>query len=31
VIHVDETSALEPLEWQAVERADLPETYPSGV
>ena len=31
VFHIDRTSALEPLERWAVEEADLPETYPSGV
>jgi erythromycin esterase-like protein len=31
VIHVDETTALEPLEAWARDEVDLPETYPSGV
>ena len=31
VLHIDRTTALEPLERWAVEEADLPETYPSGV
>ena len=31
VLHVDETSALEPLERSSLDEADLPETYPSGV
>jgi erythromycin esterase-like protein len=31
VIHIDETTALEPLEAWARHDADLPETYPSGV
>jgi erythromycin esterase-like protein len=31
VLHIDRTSALEPLERWALEEADLPETYPSGV
>lgn len=31
VIHVDETSALEPLERWAHDEIDLPETYPSGL
>jgi erythromycin esterase-like protein len=31
VLHVDRTSALEPLERWARDEADLPETYPSGV
>jgi erythromycin esterase-like protein len=31
VFHIDRTSALEPLERWAVEEADLPETYPTGV
>ena len=31
VLHVDETSALEPLERWAREDVDLPETYPSGI
>jgi erythromycin esterase-like protein len=31
VIHIDRTSALEPLERWSLDEADLPETYPSGV
>jgi erythromycin esterase-like protein len=31
VLHVDETSALEPLERWARDELDLPETYPTGV
>ena len=31
VLHIDDTSALEPLERWAREEADLPETYPSGM
>jgi erythromycin esterase-like protein len=31
VLHIDETSALEPLELWAHHEADLPETYPSGM
>jgi erythromycin esterase-like protein len=31
VIHIDETSALQPLETWARDEVDLPETYPSGV
>lgn len=31
VLHIDRTTALEPLERWAVEEADLPETFPSGV
>jgi erythromycin esterase-like protein len=31
VLHVDETSALEPLERWAHDEVDLPETYPSGI
>jgi erythromycin esterase-like protein len=31
VLHVDETSALEPLERWARDEIDLPETYPSGI
>jgi erythromycin esterase-like protein len=31
VIHIDETSALQPLEAWARDEVDLPETYPSGV
>jgi erythromycin esterase-like protein len=31
VLHIDETSALEPLERWARDEADLPETYPSGI
>ena len=31
VIHVDKTTALNPLERWAVEEEDLPETYPTGV
>ena len=31
VLHVDRTSALEPLERWAHDEADLPETYPSGM
>jgi hypothetical protein len=31
VIHIDETSALEPLETWAHDEVDLPETYPYGV
>jgi erythromycin esterase-like protein len=31
VLHIDRTSALEPLERWAVDETDLPETYPSGV
>jgi len=31
VLHIDETSALVPLERWAREEADLPETYPSGM
>jgi erythromycin esterase-like protein len=31
VLHIDRTSALEPLERWARDEIDLPETYPSGV
>jgi erythromycin esterase-like protein len=31
VIHIDETSALEPLERWARAEADVPETYPTGI
>jgi erythromycin esterase-like protein len=31
VLHIDETSALEPLERWALDEVDLPETYPSGM
>ena len=31
VLHIDRTSALEPLERWAFDESDLPETYPSGV
>jgi erythromycin esterase-like protein len=31
VLHIDETSALEPLERWAHHEVDLPETYPSGI
>jgi hypothetical protein len=31
VIHIDETSALDPLETWARHGIDLPETYPTGV
>jgi len=31
VLHIDETSALEPLERWAHSEGDLPETYPSGM
>jgi erythromycin esterase-like protein len=31
VLHIDETSALEPLESWAHDEIDLPETYPSGI
>jgi erythromycin esterase-like protein len=31
VLHIDETSALEPLERWAHDEVDLPETYPSGM
>jgi erythromycin esterase-like protein len=31
VIHIDRTSALEPLEPWAYDEVDLPETYPHGV
>lgn len=31
VLHIDETTALEPLERWARDEADLPETYPSGM
>jgi erythromycin esterase-like protein len=31
VLHIDETSALEPLERWAQDEVDLPETYPSGI
>lgn len=31
VLHIDETSALEPLERWAFDEVDLPETYPSGI
>ena len=31
VLHIDETSALEPLERWARDEVDLPETYPSGI
>jgi erythromycin esterase-like protein len=31
VCHIDETSALEPLERWAHDEVDLPETYPSGI
>jgi erythromycin esterase-like protein len=31
VLHIDETSALEPLDVSAHDNADLPETYPSGI
>jgi erythromycin esterase-like protein len=30
-LHIDETSALEPLERWALDEVDLPETYPSGI
>jgi erythromycin esterase-like protein len=31
VLHIDDTSALEPLERWAHDEADLPETYPTGI
>jgi erythromycin esterase-like protein len=31
VLHIDETSALEPLERWARDEVDLPETYPFGI
>lgn len=31
VLHIDETTALEPLERWAHDEVDLPETYPSGL
>jgi erythromycin esterase-like protein len=31
VMHIDETTALEPLETWAVHEPDLPETYPSAL
>ena len=31
VLHIDRTSALEPLERWAMDEVDLPETYPSGI
>jgi erythromycin esterase-like protein len=31
IVHIDETSALEPLERWAHDEVDLPETYPSGM
>jgi erythromycin esterase-like protein len=31
VLHIDQTSALEPLERWAFDEVDLPETYPSGI
>jgi erythromycin esterase-like protein len=31
ILHIDETSALEPLERWAHDEVDLPETYPSGI
>jgi erythromycin esterase-like protein len=31
VIHIDETSALEPLEPWSIDEVDLPETYPSAL
>jgi erythromycin esterase-like protein len=31
VLHIDKTSALEPLERWAYDEVDLPETYPSGI
>ena len=31
VIHIDETSALEPLERWSYDEVDLPETFPSGI
>jgi erythromycin esterase-like protein len=31
VLHIDETSALQPLERWAYDEVDLPETYPSGI
>ncbi len=31
VLHIDETSALEPLERWSHDEVDLPETYPSGI
>ena len=31
IIHIDDTSALEPFEQWAYDEADLPETYPSGI
>jgi erythromycin esterase-like protein len=31
IVHIDETSALEPLERWAHDEVDLPETYPSGI
>ena len=30
-VHIDETSALEPLEQWAHDEVDLPETFPSGI
>jgi erythromycin esterase-like protein len=31
VIHIDETTALEPLEQWAFDEFDLPDTYPTGM
>ncbi len=31
VLHIDQTTALEPLEPWASDAVDLPETYPTGV
>jgi len=31
VLHIDQTTALEPLERWALDEVDLPETYPSGI
>ena len=31
VLHIDQTTALEPLERWAFDEVDLPETYPSGL
>jgi erythromycin esterase-like protein len=31
ILHIDETSALEPLERGSHDEVDLPETYPSGM
>lgn len=31
VLHIDQTTALEPLERWAFDEVDLPETYPSGI